>query len=93
MLRIFTDSVLIISNFRNNLAKKEYTAARGSALCHIATEHGRLLKAMIDDKEIDMTEEINALAKYNSQFNESYKTFLDNNDDGFVLPDDEIISR
>ena len=31
--------------FKNYLEKKEYPG-RGSALCHVATDHGRLLKAM-----------------------------------------------
>ena len=77
--------------FKNYLEKQEYPG-RGSALCHIATDHGRLLSAMLNDKEVDMTEEIQALAKYDKQFNEIYRTFLDKGDNSFVMGDDEIIT-
>ena len=46
--------------FNNNLEKKQY-AGRGSAICHIATEHGRLLEALIQEEK-DMTDEIEFLA-------------------------------
>ena len=52
--------------FKNYLEKQEYPG-RGSALCHIATDHGRLLSAMLNDKEVDMSEEIRHLAKYDKQ--------------------------
>ena len=39
-----------------------------------------------------MEKEINDLAKYDKQFNETYKAFLDHEDDSFVVPDDEIIT-
>ena len=52
--------------FKNYLEKHEYPG-RGSALCHIATDHGRLLSAMLNDKEVDMSEEIRHLARYDKQ--------------------------
>ena len=39
--------------FKNNFEKKEFPA-RGSVICHIATDHGRLIDAMKNDDEIDM---------------------------------------
>ena len=39
--------------FKNNYEKKEFPA-RGSVICHIATDHGRLIEAMKKDSEIDM---------------------------------------
>ena len=76
------------------MQKREYPG-RGSALCHVATDHGRLFKAMLQESEVDkkiMEKEINDLAKYDKQFNETYKAFLDHEDDSFVVPDDEIIT-
>lgn len=77
--------------FKNYLEKKEYPG-RGSALCHIATDHGRLLHAMLNDPNVDMTKEIEALAKYDKHFNETYRAFLDHDDNSFALADDEIIT-
>jgi len=48
--------------FRNNHNKKQYPG-RGSMVCHLATEHGQLLKAMRADTEMDMQSEIEALDK------------------------------
>ena len=39
--------------FKNNYQKKEFTA-RGSIICHIATDHGRLMEAMKNDDKVDM---------------------------------------
>ena len=50
---------------------------------------------MLKDPEVDrkiMEKEVNDLAKYDKQFNETYKAFLDHEDDSFVVPDDEIIA-
>ena len=46
--------------FRNNHDKKSYPG-RGSIMCHLATEHGHLLKAMREDDKVDMTSEIEAI--------------------------------
>lgn len=77
--------------FKNYLEKREYPG-RGSSLCHLATDHGRLLHAMLTDDKVDMIEEIKALAKYDKQFNEAYRAYLDHDDNSFGLPDDEIIT-
>ena len=76
--------------FKNYLDKKEYPG-RGSALCHLATDHGRLLDAMLKDDKVDVAE-IEALAKYDKQFNDTYRAYLDNDDNSFGMPDDEIIT-
>jgi len=39
--------------FRNNHSRGEYPA-RGSFICHWATEHGKVVEAMKDDVEVDM---------------------------------------
>lgn len=77
--------------FKNYLEKREYPG-RGSALCHIATDHGRLLNAMLEDEKVDMTEEIKTLAKYDKQFNDIYRAYLDHKDDSYGLKDDEIVT-
>jgi DNA-directed RNA polymerase subunit RPC12/RpoP len=51
--------------FRNNHNKKQYPG-RGSMVCHLATEHGQLLKAMRADPLADMQSEIEALDKHES---------------------------
>lgn len=51
--------------FRNNHNKKQYPG-RGSMVCHLATEHGQLLKAMRADKEMDMESEIEMLNKFDN---------------------------
>ena len=43
---------------------------------------------MLKDPEVDrkiMEKEVNDLAKYDKQFNETYKAFLDHEDDSFVI--------
>ena len=42
----------------------------------IATDHLGLLIAMFNDNEVNMLDEIEALAKYDKKFNESYKAYL-----------------
>jgi len=49
--------------FRNNHDKKEYPG-RGSMLCHVATEHGKLLDAMRNDDKVPMQGEIDLLNEY-----------------------------
>jgi len=49
--------------FRNNHDKKSYPG-RGSIMCHLANEHGKLLKAMRADDKVDMSEEIAAIDAY-----------------------------
>merc|ERR1712110_1100187 len=49
--------------FRNNHNKKQYPG-RGSMVCHLATEHGQLLKAMQADDKVDMQSEIEALDRH-----------------------------
>lgn len=46
--------------FRNNHNRQSYPG-RGSMVCHLATEHGQLLKAMRNDDKVDMQEEIDAI--------------------------------
>ena len=46
--------------FRNNHAKREYPA-RGSIICHWATEHGKVIEAMKADKEVDMSQVLSLL--------------------------------
>ena len=60
---------------KNNLEKLEFPG-RSTALCHLATDHGRLLKAMIEDTEVNMFEEIQKLAEWDKKFNETYKNFI-----------------
>ena len=50
--------------FRNNHTKGEYPA-RGSFICHWATEHGKVVEAMRAEKEVDMTEVIEAAKRAN----------------------------
>ena len=47
---------------------------------------------MLTDTEVDMREEVNALARYDKQFNEAYRAFLDQKDDSYVMPDNEIVT-
>lgn len=58
----------------------------------MATDHGRLLQAMRNDPEKDMTDEIRALAKYDKQFNDVYRAYLDHGDDSYGMPDKEIFT-
>merc|ERR1712141_331410 len=75
---------------KNNLEKLEFPG-RSTALCHLATDHGRLLKAMIEDTEVNMFEEIQKLAEWDKKFNETYKNFIEKDDDGYVVKDEEAI--
>ena len=52
--------------FKNNYEKKEFPA-RGSVICHIATDHGRLIEAMKKDSEIDM-QSVRGLSFYLAYF-------------------------
>ena len=62
--------------FKNNYEKKEFPA-RGSIICHIATNHGRLIDAMKKDDKVDMSE-----VSYNDTFisydidGDKFHTFL-----------------
>ena len=58
----------------------------------MATDHGRLLKAMQEDLEVNMKEDILALARFDKQFNDTYRAFLDQQDDSYVMADEEIIT-
>jgi len=49
--------------FRNNHDKKSYPG-RGSIMCHLAAEHGQLIKAMKADTVVDMTDEIAAIDEH-----------------------------
>lgn len=75
--------------FKNSLEKKIYQG-RGSSICHVATEHGRLLKALIE--EGGLSDEIELLAKYDKSFNDAYNEYFDNKDALFGATDEEIIS-
>eukprot|EP00092_Neocalanus_flemingeri_P023584 GFUD01025575.1.p1 GENE.GFUD01025575.1~~GFUD01025575.1.p1 ORF type:complete len:463 (+),score=121.88 GFUD01025575.1:105-1493(+) len=48
--------------FRNNHSKEEYSA-RGSFICHFATEHGKVIDAMRNDEVVDMKPVIELLEK------------------------------
>ena len=50
------------------------------------------MKAMLDDPEVNMREEVDALAKYDPKFNETFKNYVENDDDGFVMGDHEVIN-
>ena len=52
--------------FKNNYDKKEFPA-RGSVICHIATDHGRLIEAMKKDTEINM-QSVRVLSYYLSYY-------------------------
>ena len=47
------------------------SAGRGSAICHVATDHGRLLDALLNEDK-DMTKEIEFLAEHDKGFNDAY---------------------
>ena len=61
----------IITTFRNNHSKQEYPA-RGSFICHWATEHGKVLDAMRNDTLVDMSPVINLI----NQHDERMRNFL-----------------
>ena len=46
---------------------------------------------MLDDPEVNMREEVDALAKYDPKFNETFKKFVEEDDDGYVMGDNEVI--
>ena len=77
--------------FRNNLEKQGpgSSAGRGSAICHVATDHGRLLEALINEEK-DMTTEIEFLAEHDKGFNSAYNEYFFNKTQLFGLPDDQI---
>ena len=59
--------------FKNSLEKQGpgSSAGRGSAICHVATDHGRLLDALLNEDK-DMTKEIEFLAEHDKGFNDAY---------------------
>ena len=54
---------------RNNVQKKEFPG-RGSFICHLATEHGKILDVMRADSDVDMSPVIELLTTYDKQFRE-----------------------
>ena len=66
------------------------SAGRGSAICHIATDHGRLLEALLNEDK-DMSKEIEFLAQHDKGFHDSYKAYLSDKKKLFGLDDDKII--
>ena len=50
----------------SQVAKEEYPA-RGSIICHLATEHGKILEIMSSDKEVEMKPVIELLRTYDPQ--------------------------
>jgi hypothetical protein len=87
----YTCNVCPNKRFKNNLERDDYPG-RLEVLAHVATDHGRLLKAMFDDKDYDMEDEIKSLAKFDKQFNEQYRAYIDNGDDSFGMPDNKIVT-
>lgn len=45
-----------------------------------------------EDKEVNMKEDILAVAKFDKQFNDTYRAYLDQQDDSYVMADEEIIT-
>jgi len=68
--------------FRNNHSKQEYPG-RGSFICHLATEHGKIIDAMRDDALVDMKAVIDILETSDERFakfvREGTKTTHDQN--------------
>ena len=62
-----------LKKFKNSLEKKIYQG-RGSSICHVATEHGRLLRALIN--EGGLAEEIEFLAQHDKSFNDAYNEYF-----------------
>jgi hypothetical protein len=61
-------------------------AARGTFLCHVATEHGKVVEAMKEDSEVDMTSVIELLSANDPEF----KRFVEN---GTKTPhDDDLVT-
>merc|ERR1711874_499662 len=79
--------------FKNALEKQGpgSSAGRGSAICHVATDHGRLLEALINEEK-DMTSEIEFLAAHDKGFNNAYNDYFSNKKQLFGLPDDQIVT-
>jgi len=79
--------------FKNQLEKQGpgSSAGRGSSICHVATDHGRLLEALLNEEK-DMTEEIEFLAEHDKGFNDAYNEYFSNKKQLFGLPDDQIIT-
>ncbi len=55
--------------FKNNVTKGEFPA-RGSFVCHLATDHGKILDMMRNDKEVDMSPVIDLLKTYDPIFHQ-----------------------
>jgi len=68
--------------FRNNHSKQEYPA-RGSFICHWATEHGKVLEAMKSDSLVDMTGVISLVTQHDQRLSnflrDGTKTIYDKN--------------
>jgi len=79
--------------FKNALEKQGpgSSAGRGSSICHVATDHGRLLEALLNEEK-DMTEEIEFLAAHDKGFYDAYNEYFSNKKQLFGLPDDQIIT-
>jgi len=79
--------------FKNALEKQGpgSSAGRGSSICHVATDHGRLLEALLNEEK-DMTSEIEFLAEHDKGFNDAYNEYFSNKKQLFGLPDDQIIT-
>jgi len=78
-----------LKKFKNSLEKKIYQG-RGSSICHVATEHGRLLRALIN--EGGLAEEIEFLAQHDKSFNDAYNEYFENKEALYGASDEEIIS-
>lgn len=79
-----------LKKFKNSLEKKIYQG-RGSSICHVATEHGRLLKALLNEGP-QLYEEIEFLAQHDKSFNDAYNEYFENKEALFGTTDEEIIS-
>ena len=79
--------------FKNALEKQGpgSSAGRGSAICHVATDHGRLLEALLNEEK-DMTKEIEWLAEHDKGFNDGYREYFNSKKQLFGLPDDQIVT-
>ena len=66
--------------FRNNHTKGEYPA-RGSFICHWATEHGKVVEAMRAEKEVDMTEVMELFKEHDERIGGFIKRGTETNHD------------
>ena len=57
-------------------------SARGSLICHLATEHGKILDVMRNDSAVDMKGVIELLQKNDSQIKEFYDKGTKSKHDG-----------